>query len=59
MAAYRICSPCWLGFFNISGLRLFIHLVDDVRDALNDLADLGDAAFDKWDAEARAKGWMK
>lgn len=41
--------------------RHFIGSVDEdaVGQALNDLADLGDAAFDKWDSEARAKGWMK
>ncbi|MBR3235819.1 MAG: HAD family phosphatase [Atopobiaceae bacterium] len=41
--------------------RHFIGSVDEdaVGQALNDLADLGDAAFDKWDAEAREKGWMK
>ncbi len=41
--------------------RHFIGSVDEdaVGQALNDLADLGDAAFDKWDAAAREKGWLK
>lgn len=41
--------------------RHFIGSVDEdaVGQALNDLADLGEAAFDKWDAAAREKGWLK
>lgn len=40
--------------------RHFIGSVEEdaVGAALTDLAELGDAAYDKWDAEAEAKGWM-
>lgn len=41
--------------------RHFIGSVDEdaVGQALNDLADLGEGAFEKWDAAAREKGWLK
>ncbi|MBP3893615.1 MAG: HAD family phosphatase [Atopobiaceae bacterium] len=40
--------------------RHFIGSVDEdaVGQAINDIADLGDACFEKWDAAAREKGWM-
>lgn len=41
--------------------RHFIGSVDEdaVGQALNDLAELDEGAFEKWDAAAREKGWLK
>ncbi len=41
--------------------RHFIGSVDEdaVGQALNDIAELDEGAFEKWDAAAREKGWLK